>query len=53
MAGAQSDLYALNIENHVYWGYKAYTCLSRFACEEMPAAHGGLSHVVAVCSYSE
>ncbi|MTI12051.1 hypothetical protein [Sansalvadorimonas verongulae] len=48
--GTQGDQ---DIENHVYWGYKVYTDLNRFACEEAPASNGGLSHSVVVCSYSE
>ncbi|MTI11766.1 hypothetical protein [Sansalvadorimonas verongulae] len=54
VGGAQSDLYALDIENHVYWRYKAYTYLNRFVCKaEAPAGYGSLSHSVAVCTYSE
>ncbi|MTI11711.1 hypothetical protein E1189_01175 [Sansalvadorimonas verongulae] len=51
---AQSDLHALDIENHEYWRYRAYTYWSRFACEEeAPVGHGVLSYSVAMCSYSE
>ncbi|MTI11910.1 hypothetical protein E1189_02355 [Sansalvadorimonas verongulae] len=52
--GAQSDLYAWNIENHVCWMYKAYVYWGRFSCEEeVPVGHGGLSHSVAGSTYSE
>ncbi|WP_155158477.1 hypothetical protein [Sansalvadorimonas verongulae] len=52
--GSQSDLYALDIENHVYWWYKAYACLSCFVCEEeAPASNGGLFHSLTESSYFE